>query len=263
MTVFFPFIQPDSCERRAIRTTSRNVLGQHVMATRKKLEVFHRIIYDFQKLSSRQYRIIDDHFRQMDGGVTSFYVVNWGDPRPISSIDGDRVIINNIYGLSSNLGDGGNNVVLWVNTGDYGNECTISANVLTDKTKAWDNNEWNNHKLMDSIGDEFNASSINANTSNTFAVTTGSVPKAGAYDIHRYHSNTIASIDAGQRKIRLDASPGLSYSAWEQFVLPVYECFFEYDELGLESDGFNPESSDNYGAFWTGEITFIQKGTGV
>ena len=261
MTVFFPFIQPDSCERRAIRTTSRNVLGQHVMATRKKLEVFHRIIYDFQKLSARQYRIINDHFRQMDGGVTSFYVVDWGDPRPISSIDGDRVVINNTYGLSSNIGDGGNNVVLWVNTGDYGNDCSVAANVLTDKTKAWDNNQWNNHKLMDSIGDEFDHSS---NTAKTFTITPGSVPKAGAYDIYRYHPNTIASIDAGQRKIRLDASPGLSYSAWEQFALPVYECFFEYDETGLEATGeFNVETSDNYGAFWAGEITFIQKGTGV
>ena len=261
MTVFFPFIQPDSCDRRSIRTTSRNALGQHVMATRKKSEVFHRITYAFQKLSPRQYRIIDDHFRQMDGGVTSFYVVDWGDPRPISSITGDRVVVNNIYGFSSNMGDGGNNIILWANTFDHGNESTVSSNVITDKTKAWSTNEWNNHKLMDSIGDEFDQSS---NILNTFTVTPGSLPKAGAYDIYRYHSNTIASIDAGQRKLRLDASPGMSYSAWEQFALPVYECFFEYDELGLEPTGeFNLEPNDNYGSFWAGEISFTQKGTGV
>jgi hypothetical protein len=212
-------------------------------------------------LSARQYRIINNHFGSMDGGVTSFYVVDWNDPRPISAISGNNVTINNIQGLSVNAGDGGNNIILWQNSGDYGDDSTTSGTVLTDSNKVWTINEWQNHKLMDSTGTEF---SISSNTSNTITVTAGS-PMAGAYDVYQYVDRTISVISTSLRRLTLSSSPVLSYNMpWEKFVLPVYKCRYAADELGLEPNGeFNYESSDNYGPYWAGQIEFMQTGTGA
>ena len=81
----------------------------------------------------------------------------------------------------------------------------------------------------------------------------------------KYVHTTIASIDTSLRQLTLAASPVLTYNVpWEKFVLPVYQCRYAADELGLEPNGeFNRESSDNYGPYWAGQIEFIQKGTGV
>lgn len=197
----------------------------------------------------------------MDGGVTSFYVVDWNDPRPISAISGLHVTVNNTQGLSVNSGDGGNNIILWQNSGDYGDNCSISGFVFTDTTKSWDTNEWQKHSIMDSVGAEYNAS---VNTSNTLTVVSGT-PVSGAYDIYQYVHATLASIDTSLRRLTLDASPVLAYSTpWEKFVLPVYRCHYASDELGLEPTGeYNYESNDNYGGYWSGQIEFIQKGTGT
>lgn len=260
-TTFFPFIQPDISSRIPIRTTSRNALGQHIIATRKKYEVFHTISYTFDMLSARQYRIINNHFRSVDGGVTSFYVIDWNDPRPISAISGLHVTINNIQGLSINSGDGGNNIILWQNSGDYGNDCSVSGFVFTDTDKSWIANEWQKHKIMDSVGTEYSAS---VNTANTFTIVSGT-PVSGAYDIYQYERSRIASIDTNLRRLTLASNPVLSYSLpWEKFVLPVYKCRYASDELGLEPNGeFNYESSDNYGPYWAGQIEFMQTGTGA
>jgi hypothetical protein len=261
MPTFFPFIQPDVCSRIPVRTTVRNVLGQQVIAARKKYDVYHRITYIFDSLSARQYRIINNHFRSVDGGVTSFYVIDWSNPRPISAISGLHVTINNTQGFSVNSGDGGNNIVLWQNSGDYGNNNTVSNLVITDKSKAWTANEWQKHKIMDSVGTEYSAS---VNTENTLTITSGT-PVAGAYDIYQYVHTTIASINTSLRRLTLAASPVLSYErAWEKFVLPVYKCHYSADELGIEPTGeFNTESSDNYGPYYSGQIEFIQRGTGT
>lgn len=258
---FFPFIQPNICFRNPIRTTSRNVLGQNIMSTRKKYNVFHTITYTFDMLSARQYRILNNHFRDMDGGVTSFYVVDWNDPRPISAISELHITINNIQGLSVNSGDGGNNIILWQNSGDYGNNSDVSDLIFTDTNKSWNTNEWQKHKIMDSVGTEYSAS---VNTSNTFTIVSGT-PVSGAYDIYQYVHATLASIDTSLRRLTLNASPVLMYNtSWEKFVLPIYECRYATDELGLEPTGdFNYESSDNYGGYWSGQIEFIQKGTGT
>jgi len=259
----FPFVQPNTCKRTAIRTTSRNYMGQQVAATRKLYEVYHTIRYIYGLISSRQFRILEDHFRLMDGGKTSFYVIDWSDPRPISAIDGDRVVVNNVQGFTTNSGDGGNNLILWQNSGDYGDSCTVSGNIITDKTKAWDTSEWQNHQFFDSAGNRFNASD---NTTNTLTISTASTIMAGAYDIHRYESNTASIISTTARQIIMSASPEMAYtSPVEKFVMPVYECFYAQDSLGLEPSGedFNLEPNDNYGPFYSGMIEFIQKGTGT
>lgn len=265
MTVYFPFIQPDLCERKPIRTTKRNVLGQNIMATRKMLDVYHKVTYVYHKLSTRQYRIISNFFRRVSGGVDSFYLVDWGDPRVVKSITGDQVVLNNVDGLTVNAGAGGNRIVLWSNTGDYGNDSEVSGNVLTDRTKTWTASSYGDHFLMDSVGTEHNASVTSGNTANTFTLTLNATPMPGAYDIYQYVNRTIASLIHVDRKLRLNASPVLSYSAWNQFLLPVYECHFESDTLGSleQTDEFNLEASDNYGPFWAGEISFIQTGTGT
>jgi hypothetical protein len=264
----FPFILPDTCKRTPVRQTSRNFAGQQVIATRKLYEVYHTIRYSYGLMSSRQYRIIDDHFRTMNGGVTSFYVIDWSDPRPISSISGDRVVVNNVQGLSVNAGDGGKNLILWQNSGDYGDNCTASVRdsgsyVMIDKTKAWDDEEWQDHEFMDSVGNRYNASD---NTSNKLVITTTSTVFGGAYDIYRYASNTASIISTTTRQIIMSASPEMAYtSPVEKFVIPIYECFYAQDSLGLEpsKDDFNLEPNDNYGPFYSGSIEFIQKGTGT
>jgi len=266
MTVYFPFVQPDLCERKPIRTTKRNVLGQNIMATRKMLDVYHRITYVYDKISTRQYRIINNFFRKMSGGVDSFYLVDWGDPRLVKSITGDQVVLNNVDGLTVNVGAGGNRIILWENhAGDYGNDSEVSGNVLTDKTKSWTASAFGGHQLMDSVGTEHNASLTSENTAKTFTMTLNATPMPGAYDIYQYIDRTIASLIHVDRKLRLNASPILAYSQMGQLALPVYECHFESDSLGsLEQTGeFNLESSDNYGPFWSGEISFTQAGTGT
>jgi len=235
-------------------------MGQHIIATRKDMEVYHILKYRFEKISSRQFRIIDNHFRNMDGGVTSFYVVDWSDPRVIKAISGDKVTLNNVHGFSSNTGDGGNRVILWSNDGDYGNDSTISSNVLTDLSKSWTVNEWADFKLMDSIGTERTASQ---NTGNTIMVMSGSLINPGAYDIYQYYNRYVSSLDVSGRNIHLNASPELTFSEYKQFALPVYECFYMEDTLSLEPEEFNLESNDNYGPLYAGEINFMQKGTGT
>jgi len=258
---FYPFLLPDTCKRTAIRQTSRNFAGQQVIATRKLYEVYHTIRYSYGLLSARQLRILEDHFRIMDGGVTSFYVVDWSDPRPISAISGDDVTVNNVKGLSANSGDGGNNVILWQNSGDYGDACTVSGAVITDSRKAWTVSEWQNHQFMDSVGNRFNTSD---KTANTLTISTASTVQPGAYDIYRYFSKTISSIDTDTRIITLSASPEMTYTTpVEKFILPVYECHYAQDSLGLEqTDDYNYEPNDNYGAYSSGTIEFVQKGTG-
>jgi len=262
MTTFYPFILPDICKRVGIRPTSRAFMGQNVIATRKQYDVYHTIRYSYGLLSSRQFRIIDDHFRTMDGGKTSFYVVDWGDPRPISAIAGDRVTVNNVQGLSVSTGDGGNNIILWQNSGDYGDSCTVSGNVITDTKRTWTDSEWQNHRFMDSVGNRYNASD---NTSNTLTISTASTIRSGAYDIYRYVSRTVSSISTTLRRLSLSASPTMTYtSPVEKFVLPVYECYYAQDSLGLEAtEDFNYEPNDNYGPYYSGSIEFIQKGTGT
>jgi len=243
-------------------------MGQQVVATRKLYAVYHTIKYSYGLMSSRQFRIIEDHFRLMDGGKTSFYVVDWGDPRPISSITGDRVVVNNVQGFTVNSGDGGNRLILWQNSGDYGDNCTASlmgsgSYVLIDTTKAWDVSEWQDHQVFDSVGNRYNASD---NTSNRLTITTASTVFSGAYDIYRYESNTASVISTTARQIIMSASPEMTYtSPVEKFVLPVYECYFAQDSLGIEPsrDDFNLEPNDNYGPFYSGSIEFIQKGTGT
>ncbi len=246
--------------RIAIRQTLRNRLGQNIMATRKEFEPTHEITYSFEKLSNRQQRIIDNHNASMDGGVTSFNVVDWGEPKIAKTIDSKGYItLNNVSGLSVNSGDGGNRVCLWKNSGDYGNDSTASGSVLTDLSKNWTTNEWQNHKLMDTNGRIF---SISSNTAKTITVSSGTI-HPGAYDIFRYEDFTISAINSTTRIITLNASPVMSYSAWEEFVMPVYECYYADDRLdGLEQDGFNRESSDAYGPWYQGEILFSQKGSG-
>lgn len=262
MPSIFPFIIPQKCRRLPNRPTARNYMGQQVIATRKIYEVYHTITYSYDLLSARQYRILNNHFRDMDGGKTSFYVVDWGDPRPISAISGRRITINNIQGFSINTGDGGNMVIVWQNTGDYGDDCTVSGVVITDRSKAWTINEWQDHQIIDSIGTEFNAS---VNSANTLTVITGT-PMAGAYDIYRYTKNRIATLTESLRRITLASDPSLTYSTpFEKFVLPIYECFYAQDTLGIEpsDDDFNPEPNDNYGPYYEGQIEFIQRGMGT
>lgn len=260
-TSFFPYILPNESNRKPIRPTSRGMMGQQVIQTRKDYEGYNSIRYTYDILSARQYRIIDNHFRSMEGGVTSFYVVDWNDPRPISVISGLHVRVNNVYGFSVNGADGGHNVILWHNSGDYGDDSQASGYVVTDTNKAWDTNEWANHKLMDSIGTECD---VESNTSNTITVS-GGTPLAGAYDIYRYVHRTVASINNASRRLTLSASPALSYTApWDKFVLPVYLCHYAQDSHGLEPTGdFNYEPNDNYGPYYAGTIEFIQRGTGT
>jgi len=262
MPSLFPMIIPQKCKRLPTRPTARNFMGQQVVATRKIYEGYHTITYTYDLLSSRQYRIINNHFRSMDGGKTSFYVADWGDPRPITAISGRRFTVNNIQGFSINAGDGGNIAVVWQNAGDYGDDSTADGAVITDKTKAWSTNEWKSFKVMDSIGTELNAS---VNTANTLTVTTGA-PLSGAYDIYRYAQCQVASINTSLRRLTMAADPSLSFvSLFDKFVLPVYECFYLQDNLTLEpgEDGFNYEPNDNYGPYYEGSIEFIQKGTGT
>jgi len=69
-------------------------------------------------------------------------------------------------------------------------------------------------------------------------------------------------VDENTRVVTVNGSIDLSYSAFKQVLMPVYKCFYAMDSLGLEPTGeFNLESSDHYGPFYAGEITFIQKGT--
>uniref|UniRef100_A0A6M3IW09 Uncharacterized protein n=1 Tax=viral metagenome TaxID=1070528 RepID=A0A6M3IW09_9ZZZZ len=237
-------------------------MGQQVIATRKIYEGYHTITYSYDILSSRPYRIINNHFRSMDGGKTSFYVADWGDPRPISAIATVDVTVNNVQGFSVNTGDGGNRIIIWQNSGDYGDVCTVAGSVITDRSKAWTVNEWQNYQFMDSIGTEFTVSS---NTANTLTVSSGT-PIAGSYDIYRYVERVISTIDTALRKLTLSVDPSISYSTpFEKFVLPVYECFYAQDTLNIvpSDDGFNPEPNDNYGPYYEGSIEFIQHGTGT
>jgi len=266
--IYYPFIIPDTCKRTPVRQTSRNFAGQQVITTRKLYEVYHTIRYSYGLISSRQFRILEDHFRTMNGGVTSFYVVDWADPRPISAISGDIVTVNNVNGFSVNSGDGGNNLILWQNSGDYGDSCTASVRgsgsyIITDKTKAWSTSEWQDHKFMDSVGNRFNASD-NTETKLTIT-TTASTVMSGAYDIYRYNSNTASIINTTSRQLVLSASPGMAYTTpVEKFVLPVYECYYAQDSLGIEpAENFNYEPNDNYGSYYSGSIEFVQKGTGT
>jgi len=261
-TTYFPFIRPDNCQRIAVRPTSRAYAGQHVAATRKQYDVYHIFKYNYGILSSRQFRIIDDHFRTMDGGKTSFWIADWGDPRPISAISGDDVIVNNTQGFSVNSGDGGNIIILWENSGDYGDDCTVSGNVITDPRKAWTTDEWENHRVMDSVGNKYSASD---NTSKTLRISTASTIMPGAYDIYRFNARVINAISISLGKLTLTASPGMTYTTpVQKFVIPVYECFYAQDSLGLvATEGFNLEANDNYGPYYSGSIDFIQKGTGT
>lgn len=258
-TSYFPFILPDKSERKAIRTTLRNIMGQQTIATRKELEVYHAITYTYDKLSNRQFRIIDNHADSVDGGKSSFYVVDFGEPKRVMAISGDKVTLNNISNFSASLDEGGYRVVLWQNDGDYGNDSTTSGSVLTDPTKSWTTNEWANFKLMDTNGTEF---TISSNTSNTITVSSGS-PNPGAYDIYRHETNIVSAKSATNRTVTLTASPGMTYSVGDQFLMPVYECYYAEDSFSdMEVDGFNRETNDQYGQMFSGIISFIQKGTG-
>lgn len=258
----FPFIIPQKCRRTPVRPTARNYMGQQVIATRKIYEVYHTITYSYEILSSRQSRILNNHFRSMDGGKISFYVVDWSNPRPISAIATKRITVNNVQGFSINAGDGGNKIIVWQNSGDFGDDCTVAGAVITDVNKNWTVDEWQNHQIMDSIGTEFNAS---VNSAKTLTVITGT-PMAGAYDINRYTECVVASIDTSARRLTVAADPSLSFSTpFEKFVLPIYECFYVQDSLNIEpsEDGFNYEPNDNYGPYYEGNIEFIQRGTGT
>ena len=263
MATYFPFaVQPDFSERIAIHPTLRNMLGQNVMATRKQFEKTHRIVYTYFKLSNRQYRIIDNHIGSVNGGVTSFYLVHWGEPKIVKAIDTKGYItLNNISKLSANTGDGGNRICLWKNSGDYNNDNTVSGNVITDVQKSWTINEWQNHKISDSNGIEFNASQNTSNTLTHNASPSGTF-YPGAYELYRYENHTIATINVTTRVVTLNASITMSYSAGEQFVMPVYEVFYEKDALELEQTGeWNLEKNDNYGPFFSGELAFSQRGS--
>ena len=258
---YFPFLQPDFSERKAVRPTFVNTLGQHIMTSRKEAEAWHIITYSYSKITTRMYRIIDDFFRTVNGRVTTFYVVDWGDPKIVKAIAGADVTVNNIGGLTSSSGDGGNRIILWKNAVEmaYGNDSTVSGSILTDLSKSWTINEWQNHKLMDTMGTEF---SVGSNTGTTITVSSGS-PDPGAYDLYRYEAFTISSISG--RVLSLSGAPTMSYSAMQEFLLPVYTCRFMNDSLdGLTQDGtFNKESNDNYGYFWSGTVEFMQAGTGT
>jgi hypothetical protein len=261
MPNYFPFIIPEFSERKPVRATFRNLLGQQVMATRKETEGYHTITYSFDKITTRQYRIITDHFETVNGGVTSFYVVDWGDPRIVKGVAGDRITLNNITGFSVNAGDGGNNIIIWTPVlGDYGNDSSVTATLLTDTDKAWSVNEWQDFQLMDSGGNEFD---ISSNQSNSIITTTATL-MPGAYEIYQHIDRTVSAIDNANREITLNASPIISYSAWDYFVFPVYECHYSADNLNQlkQTREFNLEANDNYGPFWSGAISFIQKGTG-
>lgn len=258
---YFPFLQPDFSERKAVRPTFVNTLGQHIMTSRKEAEVWHTITYSYSKITTRMYRIIDDFFRTVNGRVTTFYVVDWGDPKIVKAIAGADVTVNNIGGLTSNSGDGGNRVVLWKNAVEmaYGNDSTVSGSILTDPSKSWTTNEWQNHSLMDTNGTEI---AVSSNTANT--ITLSSAPDPGAYDLYRYEAFTISSISG--RVLSLSGAPVMSYSdTMSEFIMPVYTCRFMSDSLDeLSQDGtFNKESNDNYGPYFSGEISFIQAGTGT
>ena len=262
--IYFPFIQPEKAFRRAVRPTYRNLLGQHVMATRKEMDVYHEIVYTYDPfpISARQMRIIDHHCASMDGGTYPFKVVDWGGPRVVTAIDGKGYItLNTIQDLSTDTGSGGNRICLWANTGDYGNDSSVSARVLTDTTQAWTTNQWQNHQIMDANGHVF---AVASNTGNTVTVSGISVASldSGAYDIFRYEDFLVTGIDTAQRRVTVNASIVMSYSAWQQFVLPVYTCHYAQDTLDFEPDGFLREATDNYGPLYTGEILFVQKGTG-
>ncbi len=262
MPEIFPMIIPYKCRRIPTRPTARNFMGQQVVATRKIYEGYHTITYTYEILSSRQYRIISNHHRSMDGGKTSFYVVDWGDPRPISAISGRRFTVNNIQGFSINSGDGGNQVLVWQNKGDYGDDSSVAGLVITDRSKVWTVNEWQDFQIMDSVGSEFNAS---VNSTNTLTVITGT-PVSGAYDIYRYAQCQVASINTDLRRLTMAADPSLSFvGLFDKFVLPIYECFYLQDALNLEpsDDGFNYEPNDNYGPYYDGSIEFIQRGMGT
>jgi len=242
------------------------------MATRKEFDPFHEVVYQYDAgkgaaLSARQFKIIDNHCASMDGGVTSFYVVDWGDMKHVKAIDKKGYItLHNTKNLSVNSGDGGNRIIVWSMTGDYGNDSTVSGNVLTHLGKNWSTNQWFGYKLMDTDGHVFNASSIGPrNTANTITLTKNATVHAGAYEIFRYEHHVVSAINANTRIVTVNASiiMASSYSTeWEQIVMPVYRCFYAADSLGLQPTGeFNRESSDNFGQFYAGEINFIQKGT--
>ena len=275
MTTFFPFIEPQTCFKRAIRPTLRNVLGQHVMATRKEFDPFHEIVYRYDEgkgaaLSARQFKIIDNHCASMDGGVTSFYVVDWGDMKHVKAIDKKGYItLHNTKNLSTNYGAGGKNIIIWSMTGDYGNDSTVTGNPnpsLTQLGKNWTPGQWFKYKLMDTDGHVFNATTILVrNTADTIYLNANATPHAGAYEIFRYESHVCSIINEKTRVVTVNASIVIASSwsnEWEQVVMPVYRCFYAADSLGLEPTGeFNRESSDNFGQFYAGEINFIQKGT--
>ena len=184
---YFPWVQPDMSHRVAIRPTLRNRLGQSILATRKEFEQSHEITYSFEKLSNRQLRIIDNHNASMDGGVTSFKIVDWGEPKVVKAIDSKGYItLNNVSNLSVNAGDGGNRICLWSNSGDYGNDSSVNdvGSILTDTTKGWTTDEWQNHKVMDTNGKVVNASSNTANTLSTDFGTSGAI-YPGASDTFR------------------------------------------------------------------------------
>jgi len=260
--IYFPVIlQPKFSHRVAYRMTSRNLMGQNIMSTRKQQEVFHNITYSFDKLSNRQYRIIENHNASVDGGLHSFKLVHWNEPKIVKAIDSKGYItLNNVSRLSVNSGDGGNRIMLWYDSFDYGNDSEASGPVLTDRTKVWVPDEWQNHKVMDTNGRVFNAST---NTAKTLTVVTGTL-HPGAYNIFRYEEFTISAIDEITRKITLSASPVMSYDTFRQFVMPVYECFYAEDSLGgLQPTGeWNLENNDEYGPFYSGEILFSQRGSG-
>ena len=262
MPEFHPFIMPDSCHRIPVRSTHRNILGQHILSTRKELEVFHEITYSYQKISNREQRILRNHNASMDGGVKSFYVVGWGDPKMVKAIDTKGYItLHNVMDLSQNDGDGGHRVCLWMNSGEYGNDSEVDGAILTDRSKAWTSNEWQSHKVMDTSGSVFNASS---NDAISILLADDVNPYPGGYEIFRYENHTIALIKNASRIITLDASIEMTFDTLKQFIFPVYQCHYALDRFdSISPTGeFNKELNDNYGPYYAGESVFIQKGTG-
>lgn len=257
---YFPLgLQPDFSERRAVRSTFVNPMGQHILAARKEMEVWHTITYTYSKITTRMYRIIDNFFRTMDGRVSTFYVADFGDPKLVKAIDSKGYItVNNKHGLTASTG-GGNRIILWKNTVEqaYGNDSTFSVDTLTDPGQAWTTNQWQNHKLMDTSGLEV---SVNSNTANT--ITVNASIDSGAYDLYRYEEFTIDLIT--DRVLDVSASPVMTYAAMEQFTLPVYTCRFMGDSLdGLNQTGeWNKEPNDQYGPYFSGTVEFMQHGTG-
>lgn len=253
---FFPFIKPAMSEKIPIRTTLRNKLGQQVIATRKLLEVYHQIVYSYDIMPIRYYEIIEAHFGQVDGGVNSFDIVDWGRPKLVVSISGSDLVLNSTHNLSINTGDGGNRIILWEDYGDYGDDSTVVGSSLTDKTKAWPTNVWQNYKLLDSGGTELN---IVSNTSNTIVVS--GTPNIGSYIIYRYETFTIDVISG--RTITVSSPPTMTFLKGYQEVYPVYTGLYQNDQLQLKPTGdWNDEINDNYGPYYSGTITFIQQGTG-